>query len=246
MILLICLFINNIITIGCNDAVSEDMSLTLTARIRFSGSEYFNIIKEDLAKININLDIEVLDWQSYVSEVLMFGDFDLSHITLIGRGIDPAEVSQIYSADNLLNFFGYENELDYDEEYGMGKNEWYIKEGLEILPLDSNERISHYWNWQNYLMDEILPCQPLLTLKDYCVVWNNLEGYNYSDGLIKSWGKMTWDGLHSNQITTDEVVISEHFSENTDIPMVPADNLPSDTGFIQADAAVSQSFVRTN
>ena len=63
-----------------------------------------------------------------------------------------------------------------------------------MMPPNSQERIQHYWEWENYLMDKILPMQPTFTPKTYMAHWKNLIGYNYSEGILQSWGKMTWDG----------------------------------------------------
>ncbi|TET28124.1 MAG: hypothetical protein E3J70_10600, partial [Candidatus Heimdallarchaeota archaeon] len=52
---------------------------------------------------------------------------------------------------------------DWDEELGTGRNEWYIQTGLEMTPNDSQERINLCWEWQHYLIDEVLPCLPLFT-----------------------------------------------------------------------------------
>jgi len=219
VLFIIGVFLTNIAIFTRGDYVeSEDMLFTLVVKTRTYYTDYFQILKDDLAKLNINLDIIVLNWQDFAAELLAFRDFDLSYLSFVGLGIDPAGISQIYSENEEIGILDYYNEMDYNQEYEMGKNEWFIKEGLEILPLYSTERIEHYWKWQNYLVDEILPCQPMFTLKDYCVSWTNLEGFNYSDGLIKSWGKMSWDGSHQGQESVDEVVICEYISEYEEVP----------------------------
>lgn len=40
--------------------------------------------------------------------------------------------------------------------------------------------------------------------------YNNLEGYDYKDGLLQSWGKLNWNGLHEGQISQDEIVFSDY------------------------------------
>ena len=58
-------------------------------------------------------------------------------------------------------------------------------------------------------MDKILPMQPTFTPNTYMAHWKNLIGYNYSEGILQSWGKMTWDGSHTGQTSTNELVIAD-------------------------------------
>ena len=165
-------------------------------------------LKEDLKQIGIGLDIFELDWPSMATQLVALYDFDICYIALTGNNLDP-DFSGVYDENGALNFFGYDTSMDWDEGLGTGINEWYIQEGKLIMPPDSSERIMHYWNWQDYLMNQILPLIPLKTINEYCVQYSNLEGFDYQDGLIQSWGKMYWNGYHTGQNSLDEFVISQ-------------------------------------
>ncbi len=100
--------------------------------------------------------------------------------------------------------------MDYNETLGTGINEWYMKQGNLIMPPDSNARIQHYWDWENYLMDKICPMLPTFAPNFYEAYWDTLEGYNISKGILQSWGNMHWESSHQGQLNTDEFVISDY------------------------------------
>jgi ABC-type transport system substrate-binding protein len=103
--------------------------------------------------------------------------------------------------------FGYDTSMDWDDDLGSGLNEWYLQQGRLIMPPYSEERVEHYWDWQQHLMDNILPCQPAICPIRYIATWSNLQGYNYEEGLLASWGNMSWDDLHHGQENLNEIVI---------------------------------------
>lgn len=174
--------------------------------------DYFYYISKDLAELGIKVDLIVTDCGgTWPGELLAFGDFDLVTLDFTGneRTIDP-DFTGIYNENGSQNFFGYHTTMDWDEALGTGKNEWYMKEGTQIMPSNSEERIQHYWEWENYLMDEILPLYPLFTPQEYVFYWSELEGFNYADGILNSWGKMNWTSSHLGQNSTEEVVIADY------------------------------------
>ncbi len=172
--------------------------------------DYGYLLRDQLARIGINLEVIIQDWPTFIGELLVFRDFDICYVDLTGGSINPPEYSGLYEVGSALNLFGYDPSLDWDEELGMGKNEWYLRYGETMMPPNSEERIQHYWEWEDYLMDKILPMQPAFTPKTYKAYWANLKGYNYSQGLLQSWGMMSWDGSHTGQLRTDEIVINDY------------------------------------
>ncbi|MFW9924248.1 MAG: ABC transporter substrate-binding protein, partial [Candidatus Thorarchaeota archaeon] len=192
---------------------------TLVCKYHASGyiSDIVNLAKQQLSRIGINLDIIPLDWPSFVGELIAYRSFDFTYIGLSGGGYDP-DFTGVYNENGSLNIFGYTTDMDWNETLGTGTNEWYMKQGLLIMPPDGEERVHHYWAWEQHLMDNILPCFPLLTRKSYVAHWNNLIGYNYSYGIHQSWGKMSWDGTHLGQASTNEIVIGDYSDWETILP----------------------------
>ncbi|MHA1355801.1 MAG: ABC transporter substrate-binding protein, partial [Candidatus Heimdallarchaeota archaeon] len=187
----------------------QKMYFTLVAKANFGiRVDYLMLVKQQVARIGINLDVIGLDWATMVGELIAFRNFDLCYIALTGGGADP-DFTGVYDENGSLNLFGYHTDMDYDDALGTGTNEWYMRQGNLIMPPNSEERVAHYWEWEQYLMDKILPCQPTFTPKAYTATWGNLNGYNISDGLLQSWGKMSWTGTHAGQASTNEIVIGD-------------------------------------
>ena len=217
------LLIANFSTCFLVNVISEETtpnnSITLTVKIRENdgSEEFFLIIQNALTRLGINLDIQKLSYYNFMLEILTTRNYDLGYMSLIGSANDP-DMLDYFSELGFLNMICYEESIDYSEEYEMGENEWYLEHGLEITPINSTERITHYWNWQEYFMSEILPCQPMFIFKDYCFNWNNLEGFDFEKGIIQSWGQMYWDGTHFGQSSLDELVVIDNYRTNQSEP----------------------------
>jgi ABC-type transport system substrate-binding protein len=176
-------------------------------------SDYLNFLQQHLARIGINVDIRILDRPLFIMELLVYHNYDICYIAFSSGTPDP-DMSGMFSENGSLNLFGYDTSIDYDEEKGTGLNEWYLQQGNLITPSDSQERIQHYWDWEQYLMDKILPCQPAFTPMGYTAIWSNLKRYDCTKGLVQSWGKLYWDGTHQNQKSTNEIVIRDEYCSN--------------------------------
>ncbi len=189
---------------------SIQTNFTLVAKTNGGGlrPDILNILKQQLVPLGINLEVIIQDWPTFVGELIAFRNFDLCYIALSGGGADP-DFTGVYDENGSLNLFGYHTSMDWDDDKGTGLNEWYMRQGNLIMPPHSEERIQHYWDWQQYFMDKICPLVPTFSNKYYEAQWANLEGYDMADGILKSWGKLNWDGSHTGQISTDEVVISD-------------------------------------
>ncbi len=199
---------------------------TLDALVHGGGvkTDYFNLLQQQLDRIGINLNIRYVDWSTFVYELIIYRDFDICYVGLQGGDADP-DFTGVYDENGSLNLFGYDTSMDWDDELGTGKNEWYMKEGRNIMPPNSEERIQHYYDWQNHLMDNILPILPTFTPYSFEAIWSQLKGYNYSDGILQSWGKMSWETQHPGQKSTSEIVIID--AEWTDFNPVYQDDSSS-------------------
>jgi ABC-type transport system substrate-binding protein len=171
------------------------------------GPSYLCLLKQQLAVIGINVEIIILDWW-FPGIIFPSLDKDIFFVSLSGGGLDP-DFSGVYNENGSLNLSGYHTSMDYNETLGTGINEWYIEQGKRIMPPNSEERIQHYWDWEQYMMDKILPIQPLFATKSYQASWSNLHGYDSAKGIIRSWGKLSWNGYHTGQASTNEVVIAD-------------------------------------
>ncbi len=138
---------------------------TLTAKSYGGGvrTDYLNLLRDYLRNINIELDIQLLGWWDFFGFPPYWGA-DVFYVSLSGGGVDP-DFTGVYNENGSLNnmMFGYHTSMDWDEELGTGKNEWYIQNGLEMISNDSQEQINQCWEWQHYMMNELLPCLPLFS-----------------------------------------------------------------------------------
>jgi len=165
-------------------------------------------LKVDLAQIGIELDIEELTWPDFVEQLIVLRDFDMCYVALTGNPFDP-DMTGVYDENGSLNLFGYHTSMDWEEELGTGLNEWYMDEGRVMMPPQSMERINHYKDWQQYLMDDILPLIPGFSRNTYESLWSQLSGYDSEKGLMQSWGNMYWEDLHTGQTSASEIVIGD-------------------------------------
>jgi len=179
----------------------------LTAKTNLGGvrPDYINLLRDYLRRINIELDMVLFDWWGWMYPP--YWDADITYTSLSGGGTDP-DFTGVYNENGSLNIFGYHTSMDWSDCLG-GINEWYMKAGTQIMPPDSKERIQHYWDWEDYLMDKICPMLPTFAAKSYMAQWSTLDGFDYTKGILQSWGQMDWISPHTGQVSTDELVISD-------------------------------------
>ena len=180
--------------------------------ITFSGGirpDVLFFLKQHCARIGINIQIYTFPYNIFISELIRNQqfDWDISYVGWTAGEGDP-DWSEVYGEKGSLNVAGYDTSMDWDEELGTGRNEWYLQNGISIMPPESEERVQHYWDWEQYLMSELLPCQPTFIPKELMATWSNLQGYDYEEGLQTSWGKMGFTGLHTGQNNPNELVVS--------------------------------------
>ncbi|NHJ32079.1 MAG: hypothetical protein FK732_04385 [Asgard group archaeon] len=184
---------------------------TLTAKTSGSNNYFdiLNFVTQHLARIGIRVIPKFVEWGFFVNDLLFLHNWDLIYVGLVGGEIDP-DWTGMYSQDAILNVFGYDVSMDWDDELGNGINEWYLKQGTLLMPPHSGERIQHYWDWEQYLMNELLPLQPTFTPELHTVTWSNLQGYDINEDLKTNWGKLSWNGKHYGQENTSRIIISEN------------------------------------
>ncbi|NHJ48520.1 MAG: hypothetical protein FK733_12115 [Asgard group archaeon] len=170
--------------------------------------DYTNFIKQHLARLRINIEIEILDYEDFYYKLTKENDFDIACFEYSNKKTD-IDFSDLYGLKSHYNIFGYDPSLDWNESISNGINEEFLEDINHDIGTNSTDRKETSWEWQNYLMDKICPMKPLYTVENYMVYWNNLYGYNGLNGLLESWGKMWWDGLHENQGDTSEIIIAD-------------------------------------
>jgi len=172
VVLLVSIVVVNATTQVKNISSPEPFFTLISVGFTPTQMDILNLIRQYLFEININLDILQKDIPD--GGITKIRNFDLMLVEFSNDSIvdhqfnitnDPF-FSEFYSENGTINLSGYDTSLDWDEELETGRNEWYIQTGLQLTPNDSQERIRHCWEWQHYMMNEILPCFPLFSHKD--------------------------------------------------------------------------------
>ncbi|MBN1328117.1 MAG: hypothetical protein JXA54_01475 [Candidatus Heimdallarchaeota archaeon] len=201
----------NFVTI--NPVESNTINFILIAKAPNNNPEYFdilNLVRQHLRPLGIDLHILACDWPSFISELLVYHDYDLVCFGMsFGYNLN---YYHIYGEEGSMNLFGYDTLLDWREELASGLNEWYLTETKNILPQNSYEHFQHFWDWQEYLMNKICPILPIYTSKTQTAYWKPLSDYNSTRGLIQSWGKMHWRSTinHDGQTDRSEIVVNDN------------------------------------
>lgn len=167
-------------------------------------------VKEDLEAIGIGVNLNSSDWTYVTDQLLNRNEYDMFFVGLYAGILFDPDWSHLFAENGSLSAcFGYDTSMDYNSTYGTGLNQWYLEQGRLMMPPNSTARINHYWEWQEYFMNEILSYIPGFYALHFESMWSNLNGYNATEGLLKSLGKMSWSGSHLGQASTSEVVLTD-------------------------------------
>ncbi|MHA1126928.1 MAG: ABC transporter substrate-binding protein [Candidatus Heimdallarchaeota archaeon] len=188
----------------------------------------FFLLQEQLKEIGINLEFGHFCWIGCIQGGYFQSYFDIGFVNLYYEDFSNAlyvasqkdkirgypDFYSMYGENGSGNYAGYKTSMDFDKDLQTGKNEWYLNEYQKMFPFNSIERIQHYWDWQNYLMDKILPCYPTAAIKSNTYYWDELLGYNETKGMVQSWNDIYWSEPHEGQQNINELVMIDYFAEN--------------------------------
>lgn len=158
--------------------------------------DYGLFIAQYLRDIGIELEVKLEEWSVFVGELLVTHDYDCGIVGISGGAISPQFMSA-YTEDGTLNMFGLEKVMPYQND-----SENLQREALTIV--DLYDKQAKYYEWQQLVMDKIVPICPLFTRRSYVATWANTIGYDYDWGWYDSSPYMSYDGLHDGQVSTDE------------------------------------------
>ncbi|MCG3223082.1 MAG: hypothetical protein H7647_01350, partial [Candidatus Heimdallarchaeota archaeon] len=163
--------------------------------------DYGLYIAQYLREIGIEVEVKVEEWTVFIGTLLLTRDFDMGIVGLSGGGSTP-DMFDCYGEAGSLNMFG----IDTIMPYGNDSENMQI-EGVTIVDLD--QRQQHYYDWQQLMMDKIVPMLPLFAPRSYVATWANTEGYDGRWGIIDSLPYIEYDGLHEGQVSLTEFSIAD-------------------------------------
>jgi len=124
VVLLMSIVVVNV-SIQVKNTDSIDPFFTLVAKgFTPTQMDILFLIKQQLARIGINLDVFWVDMPD--GDTTKIRDYDLTIIEFQDYMMDDPFFADFYSENGTINVSGYETGIDWDEELGTGKNEWYI------------------------------------------------------------------------------------------------------------------------
>ena len=149
-------------------------------------------VAQYLRDIGIEVEVKVEEWTQFLGTLSITTDFDMGFLSYEGENGSP-DMRNIFSVNGGQNFFG----LDYDIPY-VNQSEEMLDQGAIIS--DLGERQIHYYEWQNYFMDKVLPLFPFFSARNYIATWANTVDLDERWGISNSLPYMSFDGYHDGQI----------------------------------------------
>ncbi len=190
---------------GFMGPIDAQLNQRVTLILKTSGGgvrpDYGLFISDDLEELNIDVIVKVEEWTVFIHTLLESHDFDLVIIGLSVGGASP-DMYDVYGENGSLNMFGLDTNMPYGND-----SENMMVEGVTIT--DHELRQQHYYEWQQLMMNKLVPMLPLYTPKTYVATWSNTNGYDTRWGIIDSLPYIEYAGLHYRQNSMSEFRLAD-------------------------------------
>ncbi|MHA1199989.1 MAG: ABC transporter substrate-binding protein [Candidatus Heimdallarchaeaceae archaeon] len=161
--------------------------------------DYGLYIAQYLREIDIDVEVKVEEWLTFY-DTLLLSDFDLAITSLVYPHYYP-ELEIYFSEDGGFNLCNLNSNIPF-----INESETLLRESNYISdPLYLQEVI---YEFQQLMMDKIVPIYPLFAPKNYNAHWGNLKNIKYPWDLSDNLPYIYFDGLHENQNSADEFNIA--------------------------------------
>ena len=198
------LFLTNITNTHFNaNAIEPIANLVLKTRGGGVRPDYGLFISQYLKEIGVEVEVRVEEWVVFLTQLLFTRNYDLAIVGMIQSLYSP-DVRDFQTQNGSMNFYGMSNKIPYCNE-----SDEMLIEGSSLT--DIVERQQLYYNWQELLMNHILPILPLYTARNYWALWSNTLGYDHRWDFYDSLPYMSWDGFHFGQESLDELNLDEGY-----------------------------------
>ena len=186
-----------------NTIAQQEPIANLTFKTNGGGvrPDYGLYIAQYLRDIGIEVEVKVEEWVVFLGTLFLTHNYDLGVVTLGGGGATPG-ARDVWMEAGSLNIFG----LGPDLPYG---NESEIMQDLSVTLVDPIERQALLYDWQQLMMDKIIPILPLYSSRSYVGLWANTLGYESRWGVADSIPYMSYAGYHDGQDSLDEFNIAD-------------------------------------
>ena len=133
--------------------------------------EATEIIQQQLLKAGIDMQIDIIDWSTWLDDVYTNRNHEATVVGFTGK-LDPDGILKRYVSDYSKNFINYKNS-EYDNLISLAAKE-----------VDKDKRINYYKDAQKILAEDASSVY-IMDPSNHVVVDNKLEGYtNYPINFI--------------------------------------------------------------
>ncbi len=158
--------------------------------------DYALFIVDYLRVIGIEVEIKVEEWSVFLGALTLTHDYDMGIVSISGGGDSP-DMRSLYTEEGQMNIFGLDKAIPYG-------NQSEIMQATGVTITDLPARQQHYYDWQQLMMDKIIPMLPLYAQRMYVATWANTRGYEGRWGIDESLPYMEYDGYHEGQTSLSE------------------------------------------
>ncbi len=201
------LILSSLVAMSALNAYTSQAAVEPVANLVFKTNgggvrpDYGLYIAQYLREIGIEVEVKVEEWSVFVGTLMLTRDFDIGVVGLSGGGASP-DMYDVYGETGSLNLFGMNAEMPYGNE-----SENMQIEGVTMTDIEARQQ--WYYDWQELVMDKIVPILPLFAPRSYVATWANTLGYDARWGIIDSLPYIEYDGFHAGQVALDEFSVAD-------------------------------------
>ena len=183
---------------NANTLQAQEPIANLTFKTNGGGvrPDYGLYIAQYLRDIGIEVEVKVEEWVVFLGTLFLTHNYDVGVVTLGGGGATPG-ARDVWMEAGSLNIFGLGTDLPYGNLSETMQDE-------SVTIVDPVERQALLYDWQQLMMDKIIPILPLYSSRSYVGLWANTLGYESRWGLADSIPYMSYSGYHDGQDSLDE------------------------------------------
>ncbi|MCE7749116.1 MAG: hypothetical protein GPJ51_12005 [Candidatus Heimdallarchaeota archaeon] len=167
--------------------------------------DYALYIADYLKDIGIEVSLKIEEWTVFWGVLLETHNYDLGLIKAVksfGPWPTPPSPDDLFTLSGSLNIFGIDTDIPY-----VNQSNQLLEEIHNTVDFELKKTL--YYEYQQLVMDKIIPYLPLFSPKYYQAVWSNTKGYNAEWGIVDSLPYMRYDGLHTGQEDIKEFNIAD-------------------------------------
>lgn len=162
-------------------------------------------IAQCLSRIGIEVEVKISEWTEFIGVLCTTHDYDLAITEIVFPPDDFDPFSHFYSKNNNLY---YSLGSSIDQIPYVAECDFLLKQISQTSDIENRTKL--IYEWQNILMDKIVPFLPLLSSNDYIVTWDNLMEFNSSWNLSENLPYIYFDGLHEGQESLNELILADN------------------------------------